>query len=601
MLTNRLLPKPKKIEEKPGTFRLPDAMKASLSLTRSSIAANLSAHPSVNMRVESGPDPEAYRLAVTPDGIEIVGGGEPGLFYGAKTLLQLIDGDTVPCCEIEDAPDYKNRMVMYDLARENTFNMAHMKHVIDILADHKVNMFHLYLENYFQFSKHPDASPPGVMTPDQARELDDYARERFIEIVPEVNCLAHLDNVLAMDKYLHFAEDPSLPWEICTLNPEAVEFVHDLVREVVVCFKSGYFHMGGDESGLGACPKCKARVEADGGKQKLFAEHYTHMAEFIKSFGKRPMMWGDMLLHNRGTAELMPKDIIIFDWHYDDTTVETVKYFTSQGFDVYASPALSGYGRLTSPYRHSTGNIYKFVGEGVEGGAIGECTCDWELRLGNLFVNDTWGILLSADRSWNLGAGDMADYEKRFCKEFFGLDDTRPVDYFKELSDGYASIFESTLPPSSWAAFGPLTPSGTPDIGSKITQEMLDKSDKKLAELESMLDDLRRSVKQNADMLEFADLPAHSAYMMLRKFAFAYQAGQLVEEARLLKSQDREAADFKILRAISLLKEIDKDQDYFERRFAEAAKLYGSSTVDLERVAATRKEVAARIAEAERL
>lgn len=550
----------------------------------------------IELRMTPREHHEAYRISVSPNGVIIDGQGEAGLFYGTRTLLQMIEDDHIACCEIEDHPDYKHRMVHYDLAREQTCHMDYLKQVIDRLSDHKINMLHLYLENRFRFQKHPEVSPPGVMTPEQARELDEYASQRFVELVPEVNCLAHLENALKVDTYRHLAEDQERPYEICTQIPEAVEFVKDLVREVAACFKSVYFHMGGDESRhMGKCPVCEERIKREGGKQGMFIRHYTDIAEYIKSLGKRPMMWGDMLLENQGTAEQMPKDIIIFDWHYGGSSVDTVRYFTSQGYEVYVCPAMSGYGRLAAPYHQATNNIFSFIGQGIEGGATGECTCAWELRLGHFFNNDYWGILLGADRAWNINAGDIAEYERRFCKEFYGLDDLRPVQYFRELSDGYASIFADVMKPDSRAAFCIRQREKQLGYDAKITPEMLEASDRKLAQLQDMISGLRDSVTKNADTLDFADFPAYSAHMMLRKLAFLHQYDELVEEAKSMVGIDPDSADFKLLRAIGLMKAANKDLDYFELRFEDAVQRFGGSQDDVERIHTMREQLQSRI------
>ena len=276
-----------------------------------------------------------------------------------------------------------------------------------------------------------------------------------MQLVPEVNCLAHLENALSVEKYQAPVGGPER--SVGDMHEEpGVGAVRGgpgprgRVGVQVALLPHGRAMSRTRWATARSAPSASSRTAAS---RSSSPSTTRHMAAFIKSLGKRPMMWGDMLLENRGAAEAMPKDIIIFDWHYGETTVDTVKYFTSQGFDVFVCPAMSGFGRLAAPYAHATGNIYKFIGEGKEGGAIGECTCAWELRLGHLFTNDYFGILLSADRSWNVGAGDLADYEKRFCKAFFGLDDLRPVQYYRELSDGYASIFEPAVPRSSWMAF----------------------------------------------------------------------------------------------------------------------------------------------------
>ena len=622
-VTNRLLPKPVSIQEINSSFKLTNPVliaidKKASDRTRQTVdilseeiksstgykvklTTDISAKNAIVLDVESGKNQEAYKMSVTPEGIRITGAGEQGLFYGTRTLLQLIDNGQVKCCTIEDNPTYKHRMVHYDMARDQTCNMEHLKHMIDMLSNHKVNMLHLYFENRFEFKKHPRVSPPGVMTQEQARELDEYALTKFVELVPEVNCLAHLEQALAVESYRHLSENPREPWEICTLNPEAVRFVEDMVAETAACFKSKYFHIGGDESAqLGECPKCAKRVEADGGKQKLFSDHWTHMAKYLKSIGKRPMLWGDMLLHYRGIAEAMPKDIIVFDWQYDNTSVETVKYFTSQGFEVYVCPAMSGFGRLAAPYKHATGNITKFIGEGVEGKAIGECTCSWELRIGHYFKNDTWGILLSADRSWNINAGDMADYEKRYSKEFFGLDDLRPVKYFQELSDGFASVIQP-LPRSSWDAYSISGSNTYNGYGPSVTDEMLVKSDAKFSELNTMLDDLRNSVKRNKDFLDFADVPIYSTLMFVKGAAYYHRAEKLVNEAREQIKSEPDAAKAKLQNAIDLYEGMIEIPTYLEKRCRQAVDQLGGSEDDIGRVRRIREFSEDRIAEAKKL
>ena len=623
-IANRLLPKPVTIQGMEGSFKLTNPVVIAIdskvsARTRQTasmlskeikgisgrkvdVSANTSAKNAIVLNVKLGSNPEAYRLTVSPDGIKITGSGESGLYYGTRTLLQLIDNGQVECCNIDDSPTYKHRMVHYDMAREQTCNMNHLKHMIDMLSDHKVNMLHLYFENRFQFKKHPRVSPPGVMTQEQAKELDEYALTKFVELVPEVNCLAHLEQALAVESYRHLAENPREPWEICTLNPEAVSFVEDMVSEVAACFKSKYFHIGGDESSqLGECPKCAKRVETDGGKQKLFSDHWTHMTKYLKSIGKRPMLWGDMLLHYRGIAEAMPKDIIVFDWQYDNTSVETVKYFTSQGFEVYVCPAMSGFGRLAAPYKHATGNITKFIGEGIEGKAIGECTCSWELRIGHYFKNDTWGILLSADRSWNINSGDMDDYEKRYSKEFFGLDDLRPVKYFQELSDGYAKVFDKVLPRSSWDAYDTSNPNTYNNYGRNIDDELLANSEAKAAELNVMLDDLRKSVNRNKDFLDFADVPIYSTQMFIKGCASFHRAEKLVNEAREQMKNAPDAAKAKLQNAIDLYEGVIDIPTYLEIKHRLAVAQLGGSEEDIGRVRRIRQFTEDRIAEAKKL
>lgn len=528
---------------------------------------------------------QGYRLEVAPDGVRITGWGEPGLYFGTRTLLQLLDGGRIPACRIEDWPDYQYRMVHYDLAREVTCNLAYLKTLVDRLSAFKINMMDLYFENRFRFRKHPLISPPGVMTAEQAKELDDYAKRRFVELVPQVNCLGHLENALVVKEYRHLAEDPDHPYCICPLHPETPRFIQDLIEEMSAPFSSKFFHMGGDEADqMGTCPKCSEWVKKRS-KSELFAMHYGRVHEMIRKLGKRTMMWGDMLLAHPEAADLLPKDIVIFDWHYGESSAETVKFFTGRGFPVLACPAMSGFGRTAAPFKHAQNNIWTFIGQGKEGGAIGECTCAWELRLGHLFDNDYFGIILSSDRAWNLAGCRLDDFNRRFCKVFYGMDDLRPVQYFEAVSDGFADLQADSLggnARSSWKAFGDLD-KNLAEFGGKVSEDLYRRCIAHQEKCLKLLEEIRSAAVTNRETLAFADVPAHTSMLLVKKLYLCERADELAASGR-----PEEAA--------AALRELLAELNYFKSRFEAAVKAFGGSQADLERVAGIRKSVDEKLA-----
>lgn len=520
---------------------------------------------------------QGYSLEVSRRGVRLAGWGRSGLYFGTRTLLQLIDGDHLPVCRITDWPDLKYRMVLYDLAREQTCNMSYLKAVIDRLSNYKINMLNLYLENRFQFTKHPRISPPGVMTPEQAKELDEYARSRFVELVPQVNCLSHLEQALAVDEYRRLAEDPERPEMVCPLNPETPGFIEDLIGEVMACFSTKFFHMGGDEAWqMGSCPACRAWISEHDDISGLFALHYSRVHDFITKHGRQAMMWGDMILDHRRLADLLPKDLIIFDWHYAGGSAETLQFFREKGFDVFACPAMSGFGRTAAPFKHAQNNIWTLIGEGREHGAIGECTCAWELRLGHFFDNDYFGIILSADRSWNTDACELDDFNQRFCKVFYGINDLRPVLYFEAVSDGFADLHTKHLPGfparSSWHAFSAdLWP-------NTVTKDMYEELLAHQTDQLGLLDSIRQDARRNRETLDFADLPAHTSMLLAKRSYLFRLAGKLASEGKKTE-------------ALAVLGKIEDELGYFESRFNAAVEKFGGSTVDLERINSIRQVV----------
>ena len=144
-------------------------------------------------------------------------------------------------------------------------------------------------------------------------------------------CMSHFNYFLGKPEYRHLAEVQNPPenarhkyWNYCPRHPEIHKLVFDMIEEHLECYpKAKWYHVGLDEitfEPIGVCDRCKG---ATGGE--LVAEEINRLHKFVTSKGRRMAMWGDQLLveHNGGgrfkTAEALPKiprDIVIFDWHY---------------------------------------------------------------------------------------------------------------------------------------------------------------------------------------------------------------------------------------------------------------------------------------------
>lgn len=529
-----------------------------------------------------GEKPESYRLEIGPDEIRCVGRDEAGLFYATRTLLQFLEqchDGVVPGCVIVDAPALRFRMLHYDLAREQTCNMSYLKRVIDYAADHKYNMIDLYLEGRFAFPSHPDIGPPGVMTPQQAKDLDQYAAERFVELIPQVNCLAHMENILSLPAYKHLAEAGE-PFQICPSHPEAVDFVTDLIEDVIPCFRSGFFHAGGDESWhLGECPKCAARAE-EIGKGGIYAEHYVKVYDVLKRHGKRMMLWGDMMLqHERAMADV-PHDVVVFDWHYQGSSPGTIERFLDAGFsDVFACPAVSGCGRISAPTDRWSENIWDFIADGAKVGAVGACTCAWELKLGHFFDNDWLAVLMGADRSWNPAVEDRAASLARYGREFYGLPDGLDLfRYFQDLDELRSLVFSKCpqgRPPVSEVGLwiGPLEPTAekmAPFLDESLVRAVLTQAERLVERAEA----LRNAAVRHRETMAMLDFPPLAwAHGVLRTYNFA--------QAQRLRGRGGEE---NLRKALALLEEIEEHEQVIEKRLRRAVDDYGSSTLDIERL-----------------
>ena len=140
---------------------------------------------------------QGYRISINQDEILVVGGSERGLFYGLLTLIQIIEQSkgNIPCLEIEDWPDFVHRGVMLDVSRNKVPLMSTLFSIIDMLADWKINQLQLYTEHTFAYRQYPqvwgNASP---LTGGEIQKLDQYCKDRIIDLVPNQNSFGHTIN-----------------------------------------------------------------------------------------------------------------------------------------------------------------------------------------------------------------------------------------------------------------------------------------------------------------------------------------------------------------------------------------------------------------------
>ncbi|HET9375308.1 MAG TPA: glycoside hydrolase family 20 zincin-like fold domain-containing protein [Chthoniobacterales bacterium] len=134
--------------------------------------------------------PQGYVLDIRRDGIEATATTDQGLFYASRTFEQLARSSEVPAMQIVDWPSVQNRMVLYDL-RDNSVQLPYMRRWIDILSGFKVGQFMLYMEDDFAYRSHSYLGRPHTFTHEKARDLVVHARERFLEIVPQLASFGH--------------------------------------------------------------------------------------------------------------------------------------------------------------------------------------------------------------------------------------------------------------------------------------------------------------------------------------------------------------------------------------------------------------------------
>lgn len=319
-----IIPQPQSVVEKEGTFRLDRKtiflvtandssfmevaenfaiQLAMVSGMKVSVSNQLDQHLSkaVVFEKKDGMQCEEYALQVTPKRITISASYPNGLFYGVQTICQLLPPEVygknqvrginwvVPCCEIKDAPKFSYRGMMLDVGRYFMPKEFIMK-FIDLLAMHKQNIFHWHLTEdqgwRIEIKKYPkltevgawrkettgyegaasDGQPHGgFYTQDEIREVVEYARQRYVTVVPEIELPGHASAAIAA--YPELSCFPERKYEVPTgwgvkkdvfcPSAKTFTFLEDVFTELFDLFPSPYYHIGGDE-----CPKDRWKESA---------------------------------------------------------------------------------------------------------------------------------------------------------------------------------------------------------------------------------------------------------------------------------------------------------------------------------------------------
>jgi hypothetical protein len=244
-----------------------------------------------------------------------------------------------------------------------------VKFIDEELAPRGVNTLVLRVDYNFQFQTHPELRDREALSPEDVKKLVAACRQNRIHLIPQINLLGHQSFGRSLGSLLaHYPEFDETPWvkmpehyvwpnadglyckSYCPLHPRVHEVVFAVMDELCAVFETDAFHAGMDEVfyiGQSQCPRCGGKDKAE-----LFAGEVTVLHDHLQEKGRRLWIWSDRLLDGKanglgeweasanGTAraiDLIPKDVMLCDWHYD-RAVPTAPYLAMKGFHVVSCP-----------------------------------------------------------------------------------------------------------------------------------------------------------------------------------------------------------------------------------------------------------------------
>jgi len=298
----------------------------------------------ITLLIDNGLDSndEGYTLDVTPKAVTITAKTPQGLFYGMQSFMQLlpaeIESTTVqkglsweaPAVSITDSPRFSYRGMMLDPCR-HFMSLEDVKKQLDVLAMFKINRMHWHLTDdqgwRIEIKQYPKLTEigakrmegegfeySGYYTQEEIKEVVQYAADRFITVIPEIELPGHEMAAIAAYPELSCKGEQGTPriiWGVedivlCAGKETTFEFLENVFKEVIELFPSEYIHIGGDEcpkTEWKACPFCQKRIREEGlhahdghsAEERLQSYFVQRMEKVLAKYGKKIIGWDEIL------------------------------------------------------------------------------------------------------------------------------------------------------------------------------------------------------------------------------------------------------------------------------------------------------------------
>lgn len=427
---------------------------------------------------------EGYQLNVTTSKVTIQAKSALGFYYAFQSVKKMLPANVMagvkdakvtayplPVVNITDEPRFEYRGFMLDVSR-HFFTINEVKRMIDIMACYKMNAFHWHLTDdqgwRLPVKKYPKLTTIGATAPnsrftdmyeltqywinkpygpysyteDEIKEVVAYAKERHIEVIPEVEMPGHL--TAAMTAYPEFSCTPEGSHEVWSdggisndilnvANPAAVQFAKDVFDVLVELFPSKTIHIGGDECPVTAWTKnaeCQAAYKRLGlTNYRQLQSHFTQeMAEYAKSKGRKLAVWNESITADGADLDIMKgTDATVYCWMPADNAVAKASQLGMQSIYTPWGPYYINRRQGNSakdPVNAGDGsdNVQKTYNQNIPSGTTrgvqGTFWCE--------HVSDTdyleWlalpRLIAVAERGWTPESGkDFSDFQKRMSAD----------------------------------------------------------------------------------------------------------------------------------------------------------------------------------------
>lgn len=287
--------------------------------------------PIVEYQLRLDLDDQAFALRISSELILIQYIDEEGIFYAHQILSQLFAqcGAQLPCLDLVDQPDFPQRGIILDVSRDKIPTMETLFSLIDFWAKLRINQLQFYTEHTFAYQDHHTVwQGYDPLTPEQVQSLDEYCKERGIELIPNQATFGHMEKWLCHSDYHRLAEQTSGFYDqrgdyrpesfgLNPVSPEVPHFIAELLDELLPNFTSKTLNINFDETMDLGVDGSKAACESLGQGQ-VYLNYLTELLNIAHDRGMYCQIFSDMLFRYPEILPHLPKELELLNWGYEE-------------------------------------------------------------------------------------------------------------------------------------------------------------------------------------------------------------------------------------------------------------------------------------------
>ena len=481
---------------------------------------------------------EGYRISIQPGAIRVSARTGAGIFYGVQTLRQMVRGGAIPAATIIDRPAMRWRGLQDDISRGPVPTVEALERRIHTAAEYKLNLYCLYIETAFDYRSQPlMAAPGGAITATELRRLNAYAGRHHVALMVQQQSFGHLARLLGWETYAALSEVD----HGSTLTPASegtYTLLDSLYREVAPLTSAPFLHIGGDEpADLG---EGRSRTIArTAGLAGTYMRHVRRLGDLVVAVGKRPMVWGDMVLKSPELLPKMRKDFVVASWEYlaHDTYAPWITPLRDAKVDFFVCPGVNNWNRVFPNLDQAMPDIRVFTREGRQAGAMGQLDCAWADNGDALFALVWYPALYAAAAAWQTGDADPDRFARAFDWAFFRNPGDEMAQAVRRLNAAHALISKARPTDVTLEVFW-LNP-----VRSNLDRELCTMIDPVAVQLRTteeeaieLIEGCRPRVAHNADLLDAYGFAARRLHTIGTRALASRRMRELYQRA--LEAQD---------------------------------------------------------------